>query len=91
MSSKDIAVVIIQDGILKLVTDKLERKMSSSVRFFEKIDYSSGKSECKLVSRINEILDEIDELERAGLSNFTDKNGGIPPNVPKNISLLYQF
>lgn len=44
MSSKDIAVVIIQDGILKLVTDKLTRKMSSSVRFFEKMDYNSGKS-----------------------------------------------
>jgi hypothetical protein len=34
MSAKDIAVVIIQDGILKLVTDKIHRKMSSSVRFF---------------------------------------------------------
>jgi hypothetical protein len=53
MSPKDIAVVIIQDGILKLVTDTLHRKMSSSVRFFEKIDYSSGKRECKLISRIH--------------------------------------
>ena len=44
MSSKDIAIVIIQDGILKLVTDRLHRKYSSSVRFFEKIDYVSGKS-----------------------------------------------
>jgi hypothetical protein len=34
MSSKDIAVIIIQDGILKLVTDRIHRKMSSSVRFF---------------------------------------------------------
>ena len=62
MSPKDIAIVIIQDGILKLVTDRLHRKYSSSVRFFEKIDYVSGKSECKLISRINEILDEIDDL-----------------------------
>ena len=62
MSSKDMAVVIIQDGILKLVTDILHRNMSSSVRFFEKIDYYSGKSECKLVSRINEILNEIEDL-----------------------------
>ena len=53
MSHKDIAVVIIQDGILKLVTDRLRRKFSSSVKFFEEIDYISGKSECKLVSRIN--------------------------------------
>ena len=34
MSAKDIAVIIIQDGILKLVTDRINRKMSSSVRFF---------------------------------------------------------
>ena len=34
MSYKDIAVIIIQDGILKLVTDRIHRKFSSSVRFF---------------------------------------------------------
>lgn len=56
------AVVIIQDGILKLVTDRATRKMSSSVRFFERMDYNSGKSECLLVSRINQILDDIEEL-----------------------------
>lgn len=85
------AVVIIQDGILKLVTDRLHRKMSSSVKFFEQIDYLSGKSECKLISRINGILDEIDELERNQLNSFVEKNNGLPPTVPKNVSLLYQF
>lgn len=44
MSPKDVAIVIIQDGILKLVTDRTHRKYSSSVRFFEKIDYISGKN-----------------------------------------------
>lgn len=59
MSPKDLAVVIIQDGILKLVTDTKKRTMASSVRFFQKLDYRYGKGECKLVSRIHEILDEI--------------------------------
>lgn len=71
MSDKDLAVVIVQDGILKLVTDRKKRKMASSVSFFEKIDYRYGKSKCKLISRIHEILDEIEDLERNGLGSFT--------------------
>jgi hypothetical protein len=57
MSYRDIAVVIIQDGILKMVSDPLHRRMSSSIRFFEEIDFKAGNSECRLVSRIHSILD----------------------------------
>jgi hypothetical protein len=36
-------------------------------------------------------LDQIEEFEKNDLKSFTDKNGGLPPTVPKNTSLLYQF
>lgn len=56
----DIAVVLIQDGILKLVQDRVKRTYvkgdDSMVKFYEELDRVEGKPKCDLKERINIIL-----------------------------------
>ena len=57
----DLAVVVIQDGILKLVKDKVNRTFAkgdhSIVEFYRELDMKEGKERCHLVERINIVLD----------------------------------
>ena len=61
VSDGDVAVVLIQDGILKLVQDRVTRTLAkgnnSMVKFFETMDKAEGKDKCDLVDRINTVLD----------------------------------
>mgnify|MGYP001417938674 FL=1 len=49
-SDGDIAVVLIQDGILKLVSDRVKRTYAkgdnSMVYFYDQMDYFEGKPKC---------------------------------------------
>ena len=93
-SDGDIAVVLIQDGILKLVSDRVKRTYAkgdeSMIYFYDQMDYFEGKPKCELAERVNIILDEIDNYSRKGMSDFVSKNTDFPPSIEKNISLLYQ-
>ena len=63
ISDGDVAVVLIQDGILKLVNDRVKRTYakgeSSMVKLYELMDKNEGKPKCDLIERINIVLDEI--------------------------------
>jgi hypothetical protein len=63
VTEDDIAVVLIQDGILKLVQDRVRRtyvkKEHSMVEFYRELDRREGKEKCYLDERINIILDEM--------------------------------
>lgn len=60
-----------QDGILKLVENKLTRTYAkgddSMVHFFRTLDELEGKKRCDLEERINIILDESENLSRKGM------------------------
>lgn len=63
VTEDDIAVVLIQDGILKLVKDRVRRTYAkddnSMLEFYRELDRREGKEKCYLEERINIILDEI--------------------------------
>jgi hypothetical protein len=63
VTQDDIAVVLIQDGILKLVKDRVRRTYAkgkhSMLEFYRELDRREGKEKCYLDERINIILDEI--------------------------------
>lgn len=90
----DIAVVVLQDGILKLVDDRVTRTFSkgerSVVEFYRELDMREGKERCHLVERINVVLDEIDNFNRKRMGEFVVKNQDFPPSIEKNLSLVYQ-
>ena len=90
----DIAVVILQDGILKLVKDRVERTFAkgenSVVEFYKEMDQREGKERCHLVERINVVLDEIDNFQRKMMGDYVDKNSDFPPSIEKTLSLVYQ-
>lgn len=90
----DIAVVLVQDGILKLVDDKVKRTLAkgnkSMVSFYEKMDKAEGKTKCELKQRINVILSQIQNYDRKGMMGSVSKNKDIPPSIQKNIALVYQ-
>jgi hypothetical protein len=94
MSDGDIGVVLIQDGILKLVQDRVKRTWAkgdnSMIKFYEKMDEFEGKDKCELVERINIILDEIDNFDRKGMKGNVSRNRDFPPSIEKNIALVYQ-
>ena len=56
----DIAVVLIQDGILKLVQDRVRKTYvkgnNSMVEFYKRMDRVEGKPKCDLTDRICTIL-----------------------------------
>lgn len=60
-----------QDGILKLVDNKLTRTYAkgedSMVNFYRTLDEQDGKKRCDLEERINIILDESENLSRKGM------------------------
>jgi hypothetical protein len=62
-SQEEIGVVLIQDGILKLVADRktktLAKGKNSMVEFYKELDRLDGKPRCDLEERINLILEEI--------------------------------
>jgi hypothetical protein len=94
ISEGDIAVVLIQDGILKLVNDRTKRTYTkdenSMVKFYEKLDRADGKHKCDLIERINIILDETENFDRRGAKKSVTTNRDIPPSIEKNIALVYQ-
>lgn len=61
ISSEEVAVVLMQDGILKLVSDRNKRqyvgKQNSMVEFYRRLDRLDGKPKCDLEERINVVLD----------------------------------
>jgi chitin synthase len=89
-----VAVVLMQDGILKLVADRQKRTFAkgktSMVEFFRALDEHDGKPKCDLEERINTILDEIDNYNRRGMGGLVASNRDFPPSIEKSISLLYQ-
>ena len=97
ISSEEIAVVLMQDGILKLVSDRSKRtfvsnnkEKNSMVEFYRRLDELDGKPKCELEERVNIILDEIDNYNRKGMGSYVANNRDFPPSIEKNISLLYQ-
>jgi hypothetical protein len=94
ISDGDMAVVLIQDGILRLVKDRVRRTYmkdnNSMVEFYEMLDKSEGKPQCDLVERINVILDETENYDRQGMKNKVMLNREIPPSLEKNVALVYQ-
>ncbi len=87
-------MVLVQDGILKLVSDKIKRKYAkgkdSMIQFYQKLDRAEGKKTCDLTERINVILDETENYERKGMKEKVNNNKEIPPSIEKNIALVYQ-
>ena len=87
-------MVLMQDGILKLVADRSKRTYAkgknSMVEFYRKLDEHDGKPKCDLEERINTILDEIDNYNRRGMGGLVASNKDFPPSIEKSISLLYQ-
>lgn len=94
VSDGDVAVVLIQDGILKLVQNRMERTLAkgnnSMVKFFEMMDRSEGKEKCDLAERINIVLDEIDNFDRKNMNARVARNRDFPPSIEKNLALVYQ-
>lgn len=94
LSDGDIGVVLIQDGILKLVKDRVKRTFvkgkNSMVEFYKRMDQKEGKDKCDLIERINVILDEIDNFDRKGMKGNVARNRDFPPSIEKNIALVYQ-
>ena len=85
ISNGDIAVVLIQDGILKLVENREKRTFKgeedSMVNFYRKLDEEEGKSRCDLEERIHTILDETENYCRASLKGKVQSNREIPPSI----------
>jgi chitin synthase len=94
IAADEIGVVLMQDGILKLVENKLTRTYAkgedSMVHFFRTLDELEGKKRCDLEERINIILDESENLSRKGMDRNITDNRDFPVSIEKNISLLYQ-
>ncbi len=71
IAADEIGVVLMQDGILKLVDNKLTRTYAkgedSMVNFYRTLDEQDGKKRCDLEERINIILDESENLSRKGM------------------------
>ncbi|KAL4499716.1 hypothetical protein ABPG72_017256 [Tetrahymena utriculariae] len=81
ISSRQIVVVIFQDGIMKM--------QSQMVDFFSGLD-SLHKRELALVRRRQIIQQQIDFLKRENKQSVLDYNDGLPNTIPKQIALLYQ-
>ena len=85
ISHEEVAVVLMQDGILKLVQDRNKRTYAkgegSMVEFFRKLDEHDGKPKCDLEERINVILDEIDNYNRRGMGSLVANNKDFPPSI----------
>ena len=71
-------MVVVQDGILKLVDDRVQRTFTkggrSVVEFYRELDAAERKERCYLVERINIVLDEIDNFQRRNMAEFVTKN-----------------
>ncbi|KAL4499711.1 hypothetical protein ABPG72_017251 [Tetrahymena utriculariae] len=81
ISSRQIVVVIFQDGIMKM--------QSQMVDFFSGLDILH-KRELSLVRRRQIIQQQIDFLKRENKQSVLDYNDGLPNTIPKQIALLYQ-
>ena len=60
------------------------------VEFYRKMDQSEGKPSCDLETRINVVLDEIENYERKNMQSRVQRNKDFPPSIEKNIALVYQ-
>lgn len=78
ITEDDIAVVLIQDGLLKLVKDRSTREYvkgpGSMVEFYRELDRREGKPKCDLDERLNIIMDEMDNFDRRRMSDFYRNN-----------------
>ena len=94
ITEDDIAVVMIQDGILKLVQDRITRNYQkgahSLVEFYRDLDRLEGKDKCYLDERLQIIMDELDNFDRKRMSDFYKNNSDFPPSIEKNLSFIYQ-
>ncbi|KAL4509921.1 hypothetical protein ABPG72_010114 [Tetrahymena utriculariae] len=81
ISSKQIVVVIIQDGIIQM--------MDEMVNFFSELDIKQGRT-LELVRRRQIIQQQIDFLKRQNKQSVLEHNDGFPNTIPKQIALLYQ-
>ena len=94
ISAEEVGVVLMQDGILKLVDNRLERTYAkgqdSMVNFYKTLDRLENKKRCDLEERINIILDETENLSRKRMDRMTSENRDFPISIEKNIALLYQ-
>ena len=68
IAPEEVAVVLIQDGILKLVADRNRRTYAkgdlSIIEFTKMLDMHDGKEFCELEVRLHTILDAIDDFKR---------------------------
>ena len=94
ITEDDIAVVLIQDGILKLVKDRATREYqkgtASMVEFYRELDRREGKDKCELEERLQIIMDEMENFERKKMEDFCKNNDDFPPSISKNLSFVYQ-
>jgi ABC-type phosphate transport system ATPase subunit len=85
---------LVQDGILKLVQDRVKKTYvkgkNSMIEFYKRMDRVEGKHKCDLTDRISTILNEIQNYDRKGMSSHVQRNRDFPPSIEKNISLVYQ-
>ncbi|KAL4476141.1 hypothetical protein ABPG74_009874 [Tetrahymena malaccensis] len=81
ISSKQIVVVIFQDGIMKMKEEMVD--------FFSELDIIQ-KRDLELVKRRQVIQQQIDFLKREKKQSVLDYNDGLPNTIPKEIALLYQ-
>ncbi|KAL4466748.1 hypothetical protein ABPG74_010345 [Tetrahymena malaccensis] len=81
ISSKQIVVVIIQDGIIQMVEEM--------VNFFSELDIKQGRT-LELVRRRQIIQQQIQFLRREKKQSVLDYNDGFPNTIPKQMALLYQ-
>ncbi|EAR87844.2 chitin synthase (macronuclear) [Tetrahymena thermophila SB210] len=81
ISSKQIVVVIFQDGIMKMKEEMVD--------YFSELDILQNR-ELALVRRRQIIKQQIDFLKREKKQSVLDHNDGLPNTIPKQIALLYQ-
>jgi hypothetical protein len=85
ISHEEVGVVLIQDGILKLVADRKKRTYAkgknSMVEFYRELDRLDDKPKCDLEERINVILDEIDNFNKKGMDSQVGNNKDFPPTI----------
>ena len=85
ITEDDIAVILVQDGLLKLVRDRATREYAngsySLVEFYRELDRREGKEKCYLDERLQIIMDELDNFDRKRMSELYKNNNDFPPSI----------
>ncbi|EAR90455.2 chitin synthase (macronuclear) [Tetrahymena thermophila SB210] len=78
-----VVVAVIYDGIMKVKEEVVD--------FYLEIDSENGYNLDKNLKRRREVIQsQMDYLTFTNQSHLLDTNEGLPPTIPKQISLLYQ-